>query len=71
MWAGVAQSKRESLAITADYQRDFQQCGLVQLISMYAICRQSAVPKTGKHQGVAGLALRKVKFGHGKKLKIF
>jgi hypothetical protein len=56
--AGIAKSKGTSLAIAADHQWNFQQRGFVELVVMHAIGRESAVPETGEHQRVGGLALR-------------
>ena len=67
MRASIAKREGLSLAIAADDQRNFQQRRLVELITMNAIGRQRAIPESGKHQGIGGLALREVEFGHGLK----
>ena len=56
--AGIANSKGTSLAIAADHQWNFQQRGFVELVAMHAVGWQGAVPETGEHQRVGGLALR-------------
>jgi hypothetical protein len=66
--AGIAQGKRPSGAVSAHYQRNFQQRGFVQLIAMHPIRGQSAVPEAGEHQGIRSLSLRSFEFGHGKEI---
>jgi len=65
MGAGVAQSERLALGVAAQDQRDFEERGLVKLIAMDTVGRQGAIPESGEHLRVGGLALRRVEVGHG------
>jgi hypothetical protein len=62
---GVAQSKGAAYAVASDDQWDFKQHGFVELIAVYAIGRQSAVPEAGEHERIGRVALGGIEFGHG------
>ena len=66
--AGIAQGERLADSIASNHQRDFQQRCLVKLIAVHAIGGESAIPEAGEHECIRGLALRKVKFRHGKRV---
>jgi len=63
--AGIAQCEWLPHSIASNHQRDFQQRRLVKLIAVHSIGGERSVPEAGKHERVRGLALRKIKFGHG------
>lgn len=66
--ASVAQSKGTAIRIATNHQRNLQQRGLLDLASMNAVRRQSAVPKAGKHERIRRFALQSVcRGGHGMK----
>jgi len=52
---GVAQSEGAAYAVASDDKWDFEQHGFVELIAVYAIGRQSAVPEAGKHERIGRL----------------
>jgi len=68
VWACVAQGKRMSGTITADDKRKLQQHGFMQLIPMHLVGWHCAIPEAGEHQGIRGLALWEIEFGHEEKL---
>ncbi len=37
----------------------------MELVAVNTIGGQRAIPEAGEHQGVGGLALREIEFGHG------
>jgi hypothetical protein len=65
MGAGVAQDEGLILAVASDDQRDFEQRGFVELVTVDAVGRQGAIPEAGEHERVGRLALGRVEFGHG------
>ncbi len=64
MRAGVAKGEGLVLAVTSDDERNFEERGFMELVAVNAIGREGAIPEAGEHQGVGGLALREVEFGH-------
>jgi len=63
--AGVAEGEGMVLAIASDDKGNLEKRGFVELVAMNSIGGQRAVPEAGEHQGVGGLALREIEFGHG------
>ncbi len=66
MGTGVAQGEGMSLAIAADDERDLKQSRLMELVAVNAVGRQGTIPETCQHQGIGGLSLGKIEFGHEK-----
>jgi len=62
--ACIAQREGTPLSVASDNKRNREQHGLVELVTMHAIGRQSAIPEAGEHERVRSLALRRVEFGH-------
>ena len=63
--AGVAQGEGLSDAVAADDEGNFEQRRFVKLVAVDTIGRKGAIPETGEHERVGGLALREVEVGHG------
>jgi len=57
MGTGVAQGEGMALAVAADYERNFEERGLVKLVANDPIGGQGAIPEAGEHKRIGGLAL--------------
>ena len=64
MRTGIAHRERMSGTIAANDERNLQQGGFVELISMHLIGWQRAIPEASQHECVSGLALWEIEFGH-------
>jgi hypothetical protein len=65
--AGIVQGEGAAILVAAQYQGEFEQCGLVQTVTAKLSRGQSSIPEAVKHQGIGRLALRGFKFTHGDK----
>jgi hypothetical protein len=64
MGTGVAQGEGMAPAVAANYERNFEECSLVELVANDAIGGQGAIPEAGEHERIGRLALREIEFGH-------
>jgi hypothetical protein len=56
--AGVAQSEGMAPAVATDYERNFEERGLMKLVANDTIGGQGAIPEAREHERIGRLALR-------------